>query len=170
MAATVQILSYHGSSPTTSTIANTDIRFKRADNDTLNALNPMQIPASGTNFSWRKHTKFVVLSAPDNEVSNLKFFVSASPTVGISHFLKLDPGYTPASSADEVGQIAGTINSAIYISTSPLTIAAGTFVTSTSLVPSTGAQNYLVHQIGVSASAAPGNQSTGSYTYRWDES
>lgn len=90
MPATVNILSQHGnaysgtSAISTSNVAGSSIRFKLADNDTVDSNNPVAIPASGTNYSWLKQLRF---SVPDlggsSQLNNLRFYTSGSFGTGV---------------------------------------------------------------------------------------
>lgn len=54
MAATVQILEKNGAGPTTTDKTSGTIRFKNADNATVDTGNPMVKPGAGTDYSFEK--------------------------------------------------------------------------------------------------------------------
>jgi hypothetical protein len=83
MAATVEIRSYHGATPDSGTnVAGGNVRFKLADNDTVDAVDPIAIPGAGTVYSWAKNLKFYAATTPSNNLTNLKFYTDGSAGFG----------------------------------------------------------------------------------------
>jgi hypothetical protein len=83
MAATVEIRSYHGATADSGTdVAGGSIRFKQADNDTVDANNPIPIPAAGTNYSYLKQLRFYAATTPSNTINNLKFYTDGANGYG----------------------------------------------------------------------------------------
>lgn len=75
MAATVEIRSYHGATPDSGTnVASGSIRFKAADNDTVDANNPLAIPSVTTIYSYLKQFRVYATTSPSNTINNLKFY------------------------------------------------------------------------------------------------
>lgn len=171
MAATTEIHVFHGAGPTNTDITNTEIRFKRADNDTVDALNPVPIPVSGTNYSQRKHTKLRAVTAPANQITNLRFFSSGTALgTGITHLVAAASSYTQASSGDETVPISGGTDSVAYTSGAPLVVNAGVVAQSTDTFPTFGTQDFLVQQMAVGTTASAGTSGARTFTYRYDES
>jgi hypothetical protein len=175
MAATTAVHSFHGAGPTSSDISSTEVRWKRADNDTVDALNPVPIPTSGTNYSWRKHTKLRIESAPANLIDNLRWFSSGNTLgTGITHYVVTDASYTQASSSDESALIIGGVDSTTYTSGSPLTVEAGEVCDSGDTFPlfagTGGQQDYVVQQMAIESTASAGTSPARTFTYRYDES
>ena len=50
------------------------VRFKSADETTVDATNRLQIPAAGTDYGYTKHLRGYVSSAPDTDFSNLQAY------------------------------------------------------------------------------------------------
>ena len=48
------------------------VRFKSADETSVDANNRLQIPAAGTDYSYTKQLRGYVSSAPDTDFSNLQ--------------------------------------------------------------------------------------------------
>jgi hypothetical protein len=73
MAATIQIHEMSaadtGSDKTSGTC-----RFKTADNATVDANNPIQVPAAGTNYSYTKKLRAYMEAPPDTNISNLRWY------------------------------------------------------------------------------------------------
>ena len=175
MAATTTVRSFHGSGPSNADVTSTEIRFKRADNDTVDALNPVPIPTSGFNYSWRKHTKLRIDTAPANQITNLRWFSSGTALgTGITHLAVNSSSYTQGSSSDESAAIPSGVDSSTYTSGSPLTITAGQVAASGDTFPtfagSSGSQDYMVQQMKVDTTAAAGASGARTFTYRYDES
>ena len=83
MAATVEIRSFHGATPDSGTnVASGSIRFKAADNDTVDANNPLAIPPSSTIYSYIKQFRFYAATTPSNTINNLKFYTDGSNGFG----------------------------------------------------------------------------------------
>lgn len=180
MVATVKIHSYHGSTPVTNDITGIQVRFKRADNDTVDASNPLIITAGITTFSYRKHTRLAFLTAPSNQIENVKWLIDETSgggqtymQNGFVHFSRVNSTYTEAPTTDVGAPVSGTVNTEEnYTSTSPLTVFAGVIVTSGSSFPTYGdsAQDYVVQQMGVRSDASPGASPVKTLVYRFDES
>jgi hypothetical protein len=83
VAATVEIRSFHGATPDAGTnVASGSIRFKAADNDTVDANNPLAIPGAGTIYSYVKQLRFYAATTPSNQINNLKFYTDSSNGFG----------------------------------------------------------------------------------------
>mgnify|MGYP000241215915 CR=1 FL=1 len=85
MVATVQVFTDFGgavNAPGTKQNINAvgppNARFKDADNNTIDTLNPIPIPSSGTRFSRWKHFYIEVTVAPDTQIDNLKIFTDGT--------------------------------------------------------------------------------------------
>lgn len=176
MAASTAVHVFAGIAPGTgSDITSTETRFKRADNSTVDALNPVPIPTSGTNYSWRKQYKLRVTTAPANQITNLRYFTSGTSLgTGLTHYVATSASYTQGVSGDETALIAGGTDSTTYTTGSPLTITAGLVCDSADTYPlyagTSGAQNFLVAQIGVGTTASAGTSGVRTATFRYNES
>jgi len=83
MAAVVEIRSFHGASPDSGTVVSLGtLRFKVADNSTVDANNPIPIPGAGTNYSFIKQLRLVCTTTPSNLLNNLKFFTDGTNGFG----------------------------------------------------------------------------------------
>lgn len=174
MASTTRVVVFHGSSPTTSIITNTHIRFKRADDDTVNTANPIPIPTNSINYSWRKHTKLEFVTAPPEEITNLRW-LSDGTTVGtgVQLVVTRTNTYVQGSVSDETAQVTGddtTVDATTYTTSSPLVVNAGTVVTSTDTFPRLGNQKFVAQQMKVFTTALAGSTSARTYVCRYDES
>ena len=170
MAATIEIRSYHeagGGNPDSGTdVAGGAIRFKQADNDTVDANNPIPIPGAGTAYSFLKQLRFYAASSPSNTINNLKFYTDGTNGLGTSTGLnaKQETAWTNPVTLGAADMTGGT-DAFTYTSGAALT------VTGTISNPTTGAfGNYVKLQMTVGTGAAQGTTSSETVTYSYDES
>lgn len=175
MPATPKIWVYHGAGGTTSDISAGDLRYKRKDNSTADLSDPVPIPSSGVNYSAVKFTKIAFITAPSGSISNLRWFLDATPAtgdpssewVGVTLWAGHTAGYTQSVDAP-TGLIGGvTANCDSITVLNPLTINGSTVITS----PSTGVgtQNYLMTQMAIAAACLSGLKAQRPWWYRWTE-
>lgn len=172
MPATVIIAVYHGASPGTPSadVAGSTIRFKRADEDLQDANNPIPIPNSGAAYSWRKSLKLRILTDPDTEIRNLRFY-SEGQNLGTGRSLRAKPAstYTQAGVADETTELAGSVDVDTYTSTTPLVLQAGQVLANGS-APGEGVQDFVELQAKIDSTAIAGNAANAKgLVYRYDE-
>lgn len=170
MAAITQVLSYHGASPVGSDISNTEIHWKRADEDSANLNNPVDKPTAGTGYSWRKYTKLNHVSGLTGQIGNIRWFADLAPedwAFSAELYAGTTPSYTQPSSADESAQVGGTVNVDAHTQGSPLLVAGETNAIT---APGTGSQPYVVQQMGVLSTATAGRKTPRRFVYRYDES
>lgn len=169
MAASYQVDAATGAGPTMAAWP-AGGRFHRADSHPTvdGSTTFIPIPTSGTNYSWRKSFKLNVTVAPTGTVSNLRFFSdTTSWGTGITPYAMKKASYTQGSSSDNTALFDGSaVDLTTYSSASPYTINSGTVLTATT---GYGTQDYLVLQVAVGTTAAPGTTSARTLTYRCDE-
>lgn len=168
MPATVLLKSFHGASGSESgaDVAGGSIRFKLADNDTVDANNPIPVPAAGTNYSYLKNWRLSASTTPANTINNLKFYTDGSNGYGTGVALNVK---TSATYVDPVANgttvLSGTTDAFTYTSGSPLSVA-GSISN-----PSTGDfGDYVVMQMAVGTTAVQGTTGSESLTMSYDES
>lgn len=178
MAATVQTISIHGATVTTTETVVADastIRFKRADNDTQNTSDPIPKPSGAANYSWRKSFRPKVTVTPSGDISNYRFFTDAgSWGTGCTLFAHSKPvaNYDQASSGDNTTKIVADGGSAVtdastFTSVSPLVVNSGVVLTN----PATnyGTCDLTELQLEVANTAALGLKGPRTVTFRHDE-
>ncbi len=170
MAADTAISEFQGAAPgTPASIDGLTIRFKRADNSTQDANDPVPIPSSGYEYSWRKSLKLrVPTTGPDNEIRNLRFY-SEGQSLGIDREILIlkDATYTQGSSGDESAAISA-VNVDTYTIGSPLTIEAGQVFAAAET--GNGTQDFVELQARIGPTATAGNSSAAKgLVYRYDE-
>lgn len=162
MAATVQIIEKNGAGGTPTDKTSGTIRFKNADNATVDTGNPMVKPVSGTDYSFEKWLRLNVSGGTYTEITNIKAYSDGANGMGtgISVYAKAVTAYaTPA----EATGTAGYTSFFTYTSGSPLTLGAGPYT-------STGEKgDHLVMMMAVLDTASGGLTPTETLTISWDE-
>lgn len=163
MVATVQIVEKNGAGGTqTDKTTSGTVRFKNADNATVDAANPMVVPTSGSDFSYEKWLRLNVTVAPDNNLTNLAAYSDGSVfgVTGVAAYAKAVTAYsTPAEATTTTG----------YALLSSYT-AAGTLSLGAATVTGTGEKgDHLVLMLKVDSTANPGTLSAETLTFQYDE-
>lgn len=177
MAATVIINRLTGSGPTLTNISGINSVANAEDaHATGGVSNPVQIPLSGTNYSYWVTTRLQCTAAPSTSISNVKWFTDGTNSLGTGITCKVSTAtaYTQASGTPGVTglqlttgnypSLAGAPSNAFaYTAGSPLSVAA-------SIGPTTGEfGDRVVYQIEVASSASPGITPQETFTWRYDE-
>lgn len=162
MAATVQIVEKNGAGGTQTDKTSGTIRFKNADNATVDTGNPMVKPGAGTDYSFEKWLRLNVTGGTYTEITNIKAYCDGSVSfgTGVDVYAKAVASYaTPA----EATGTAGYANISTYTSGSPLSLGAGPY-------SSTGEKgDHLVMMMAVGTSSSGGVTPTETLTIGWDE-
>ena len=162
MAATVQIVEKNGAGGTQTDKTSGTIRFKNADNSTVDTSNPMVKPGAGTDYSFEKWLRFNVSGGTYTEISNIKAYSDGANGLGtgIGLYAKAVTAYsTPA----EATATAGYTSFFTYTSGSALTLGAGPYT-------STGEKgDHLVMIMTVDNTATGGMTPTETLSVSWDE-
>lgn len=162
MAATVQIVEKNGAGGTQTDKTSGTIRFKNADNSTVDLNNPMVKPASGTDYSFEKWLRFNVSGGTYTQITNVKAYSDGANGLGtgVGLFAKAVTSFaTPA----EATATTGYTSFFTYTSGSPLTLGAGPYT-------STGEKaDHLVMICTVDNTSSGGLTATETLTIAWDE-
>ena len=81
MAATIQIHEMSSLTAGTNKTSGT-VRFKDADNATVDANNPLQVPAADSIYSYSKKLRAYMEAPPDTSVSNLRWYTDGNNGFG----------------------------------------------------------------------------------------
>ena len=98
----------------TSTVTGVDktsgtVRFKSADETSVDTANRIQIPAAGTDYSYTKQLRGYVSSAPDTDFSNLVAYTDGTGFADAQVTVEYDVTYTTGTFATNVDtDIGGT--------------------------------------------------------------
>ena len=162
MAASVLIREKNGAGETATDKTSGTVRFKNADDATVDTSDPMVIPPSGTDYSYEKWLQFNVASGTYTEITNIEMYSDGSSGLGtgVNVYAKTVAAYaTPA----EATSTTGYTDVFSYTSGAPLTVGAGPFT-------STGDKgNYVVMIMAVADTATAGVTSSETITWAWDE-
>ena len=82
MAATVLITEKNGAGETPTDKTSGTIRFKNADNSTIDTVNPLVVPTANTEYSFRKVLRMHISTGTFTEVSNPLFYLNGSNNFG----------------------------------------------------------------------------------------
>jgi len=178
MAATVTIRRLTGSGPTSTDITGINTRANAEDaHSTAGTTNPIQIPASGTNYSYWVVTQLSADTSPAGTINNLKWYTDGANGFGTGVTCKMNTatGYvqatgTPGTTGTQLttgnyATLAGAPTDAFgFTSGSPKS------VTGSISNPSTGAfGDRVVYQIEVGSTAGPGATASETFTWKYDE-
>lgn len=162
MAATVQIIEKNGAGGTPTDKTSGQIRFKNADNATVDTSNPMVKPGSGTDYSFEKWLRLNVTGGTYTEITNIKAYMDGASGLGtgVTLYAKAVASYaTPA----EATSATGYADAFTYTSGSPLTLGAGPYT-------STGEKgDHLVMMLAVGTTASGGITPSEVLTFSYDE-
>jgi len=158
----------------------TNLRYKEADDNTQDLVAPVTIPASGTKYSYWKHT-WIEFTSSFTQIDTINWFVTSFGWTGTTlevgdgtqtHTSASDAGYDPA-----VGLNVLTDHDTI----SALTDAGGTYTNSGSgrsvsisesgnIVNAAGeSSDYVITNLDLTTSATSGTQSAVTITFEYDE-
>lgn len=139
-------------------------------NSTDTATYPVQIPVSGTNYSYENWLRLELTAVPDNQCNNFKFWGPNTQPNGDSAITIKDgttgTGATPTNNVSTVATV--TQHTTHTGSGSALTIGV---VPGDSIIDTVGEQtNYLVLQEHIGVGAGSGNITAQVYHWGYDES
>lgn len=162
MAATVQIIEKNGAGGTATDKTSGSVRFKNADNSTVDLVNPMVKPASGTDYSFEKWLRFNVSAGTYSQITNVKAYTDGANGLGTGVLLWAKAVAAFATPA-EATATTGYTNAFTYTSGAALTLGAGPFT-------STGEKgDHMVMILTIDNTCAGGVTAGETLTFAWDE-
>jgi len=158
-----------------------NVRYKRADNPTIDNINPNIIPSAGTTNSRWKSLFLKCTTAPDTQVNNVKIYTDGTGfgtgiTVQVGNETPIknnasSAGYDPADTDDDPltnhVDITGITDFFTFTSGSPKTVSiseAGGLINAINETT-----NYVVTQMDIINTATPGDLANETITWEWDE-
>jgi len=170
----------------TTTFGPPNIRFKTADDSTIDANNPIPIPASGTKRSFWKHIYLQVTAGPFTQIDNVKFFTDGTGFgTGITVFIGDETPTRNSASTTGYDQATGSVGDdgdelTTHANISTKTEAFGNFTSGTpktisiseagAIINAVGeSTNYLLAQMDVDSTAGPGDLPNETWTFQYDE-
>ena len=183
MAATVQIHRITGAGAgSENDITSINTRANAADaHSTADTASPVQIPSSGTNYSYWVTTRLKCTVTPAGTINNLRWYTDGANGFGTGVTCKAakastgaNAGYRQATGstgngtqllqANHSGLDEAPVNVFTYTSGSPKSL------TGSITNPSTGRfGDHMCYQLEVAATAAPGACPAETFTWQWDE-
>jgi hypothetical protein len=163
MPATIQIHEMTGSSAGVDKSAGT-IRFKAADDTTVDTNDRLQIPPSGSVYSYTKQARFYFQSAPSVDIQNLRVYTDGTNSFGTGISVQYDLSGSFAANINT--NISGT-NIFTKISGTPIDLDA------INTGPHTGTGykgDFLRMQMTVSSAASSGTLASEGLVFAYDES
>ena len=139
------------------------MRFKTADDATIDLVNPIPIPAAGTKYSYWKQIYLYATGAPATQVDNVKFYSDAGYEIATG---------TPGDTGDEMVAAHASLTGSTevfgnYTSGAPKDV---TISESGQIIVDIGdTSDYVILQMEVISTASPGTLSSETLTFRYDE-
>ena len=158
-----------------------NIRYKRADNPTIDTSDPNTVPVSGTTRSRWKSKYLKCTTPPDTQVNNVKIYTDTTGfgtgiTVNVGDETPTknsgsDAGYDPADTNDDPltnhADITSITDFFTFSSGSPKTVSISEAGSIINAVDET--TDYVVTQMEVINTATPGDLADETITWEWDE-
>ena len=163
MAADVYIFELTGASAgTDKSSADKRVRFKSADEVTVDTTNRLSIPAAGSIYSYTKQLQFRFKTAPSVDISNLRFYTDGSNNFGTGIDIQFDK--QSSHGANACANISGT---GLFTITSG---SPGTLCSNGAAFATTGYHGSILRlQMSVANTASPGALATERLTFSYDE-
>lgn len=180
MAATVTIRRWTGSSgaPTKTDITGINTRANAEDaHSTAGTSNPIQIPSSGTNYSFWVSTQLSADTTPSGTIDNLRWYTDGSNNFGTGVTCKMNTASAYVQATGTAGTTGDILNTTNHTSLAGATsdcfgFTSGSPKTLTGSIsnPSTGDIGHqAVYQLEVADTAGPGATSQETFTWKYDE-
>jgi hypothetical protein len=180
MAASVDILRWCGAvgSPTKTVITGINTRANAMDaHSTADTSSPVQIPATGSNYSYWVCTRLTANTSPAGTINNLRWYSSGTNNLGTGITCQGNEATAYTQASGTVGQTGIQLTTANYASVTTPADVFGTFTAAApkSLAgsianPTTGDfGSWFVYQISVASTASPGATAQTTFTYKYDE-
>lgn len=142
------------------------IRFKAANNTTVDTADRLQVPGAGSIYSYTKHSRFYFATAPSVDIQNLRCYTDGANTFGTGIGVQYD---IPAGGLGTFPNINTTITGTdIFTKTSGAPID----MDAINVGPHTGTGykgDHVRKQMSVASTASPGQLSAEQITFAYDE-
>lgn len=171
MAATILIREKNGGGETATDKTSGTIRFKNADNATVDLNNPMVVPPSGFDWSYQKYVRLHwSVQGGAVQISNLRAYMDGSVSFGTGVDVFGMPLGSYSTPAEETGA-TGLTNMSTYTSGAPLDMDGNNTGPFTPDSPFAAADigDYLMMAMRVGPTASNGITPSESLTFAYDE-
>lgn len=162
MPATVRIIEKNGAGGTATQKDGSTVRFKNADNATVDLLNPLVKPGAGFDYSFDKWLRLDVTGGTYSQITNIRAYADGANGMGtgVEVYAKAVASYATPT---EPSATTGYLDLFGYTSGAALTLGAGPFT-------STGEKgDHLVLMARVGTTVAGGLTPGETLTIAWDE-
>jgi hypothetical protein len=176
MAATVLVREKNGAGETATDKTSGTVRFKNADNATVDLVNPLIVPTANTEYSFEKWLRMHIGgTGPSSQITDLEFYMDGASgwAAGIKLWALAVAAYAQPEVPDETDDppeldaggtpTAGT-NAFSYTSASPLSLGAGPYSAT-----DTDMGSYLCMCMEVEIASGPGLLAAETATFEYDE-
>lgn len=179
MPATVTIRRWTGStgSPTKTNITGINTRANAEDaHSTAGTTNPIQIPSTGTNYSFWVATRLSVDTAPTGTINNIRWYTDTGNGFGTGVTCKMNTATSYIQATGTNGETGTQLTTSAYSTlagspTDAFAFSSGSpkAVTGTITASTGDLGDFVVYQIEVASTASPGATPTETFTWRYDE-
>ncbi len=174
MPATVLIEELNGAGQTATDKTSGTVRFKNADNATVDTADPLVIPSAATEYSFEKFLRLRITVAPNTEITNLEVYLDGASgwQAGVKLWQRIVAAYTtpavPTQTLDPPqipvgGTPAAATDAFLLTSGSPGSLGAGPY----SATGQIGSYIDLVMEVEIGSTQ--GTLATETLTFRFDE-
>jgi len=156
------------------------LRFKQADNATIDTVAPMPIPSAGTEYSRWKQIYLYATAAPDTQIDNVQIYTDGTGfgtgiTVNVGdEFPTKNSGANTGYDVSDTNEVMTnhtdiTGSTDLFGYTSASTLTGSISETSNIIVDIGDTSNYFVLQMEVISTASPGDLANETITFAYDE-
>lgn len=177
MAATVNVREKNGTGETPTNKDGGTVRFKNADNATVDLINPLVVPTSNREYSYEKVLRmYIGATGPSSQITNLEFYMDGTKgwqagvklwaIVSTAYYQPAVPTETNDPPLSPVGHAtpAAMTDAFTYTSGTPLSLGTGPYSTT-----STDMGDYLYLVMEVEIGSTPALLATETATFEYDE-
>jgi len=176
MAATVNVREKNGVGETATNKDGSTVRFKNADNATVDLNNPLVVPTSGQEYSFEKWLRmFIGATGPSSQITNLNFYMDGAKgwAAGVKLWARAVAAYATPGVPTETndppqapvnGTPAAMTDAFTYTSAAPLSLGAGPYTAT-----STDMGSYLIAVMEVEPGSSPALLAAETATFEYDE-
>lgn len=176
MAASVLIREKNGTGEAATDKTSGTVRFKNADNATVDLNNPLIVPTANTEYSYEKWLRaYIGATGPSSQITNLEFYMDGAKgwAAGIKLWAVADAAYSTPGVPTETddppeapvnGTPAAMDDAFGYTSSSPLSLGSGPYSSTSSDFGS-----YLVLVMEVEVGSSPSLLTAETATFEYDE-
>ena len=172
MAAAVNVREKNGTGEVPTNKDGGTVRFKNADNATVDLVNPLIVPTANREYSYEKWLRFYIgATGPSSQITNLEYYMDGAKgwQAGVKLWADTDATYStpviPTETNDPPQHDASSMSDAFgYTSGTPLSLGAGPYSSTSADMGS-----YLVLVMEVEIGSTPELLTAEQATFEYDE-